>query len=248
MLDRTHFRLLSTTCCLFLCFSASAFANEKIEQAMHNYQKRVAAEKAKLLAVIEKEQKISVRKKDVRQQKWIADFKQNWMNRELIVSGRGAIESFSNSEAFGAKDFQLAKFQRQNNRLFSNDGIATVRIDKRHNSAYFKAIVESKNNFAFLLNQSTANLEKDLAIIIGGWNNKKSEIHFNGQSIATKPVGMPPRWLCEISYENQIVRVFANGVELMNAKTPRPIQFDLASISVSHDAATIVHSPILKVK
>lgn len=248
MYQKTQLKVVFALLCP-LMVSSSLEANDKIEQAIRIYEARMEAERAKVLAVFEKEKRIANRQNDIAQQRWIANVKRDWMNDELILCERGGLKYFTGvSKVFTVNDFRLSKFKRENERLFSNEGKATIPMNKPAQAAYFKAMVESNNNFVIQFNQVGSSQEKDLAIIVGGWNNKKSEIHFDGQAIASKPVGMPPRWLCEVFYENQAVCVYANGIELMKARTPRPLAINLASISVSYDSNTTIHSPVLKVK
>lgn len=230
-------------------FVSSTTANDKIEQALRNYEAKMEVERAKVIAAFEKEKRIAARNRDAAQTRWLSNTQKAWMDNQLIISERGGVQYFTGAqEEFSVSDFQLTNFKRSNGRLLANDGKATVRMNKPARALYFKAMVESKNNFSIQLNQSGVVMEKDLAIIVGGWNNKKSEIHFDGETLASKPVGMPPRWLCEVYYENQNICVYANGLELMKAKVPRAIQINLASISVSHNSATTVHLPTFKVK
>lgn len=249
MLQKQYLKVVFVLLCPLVASPANLNANDKIEQAIRIYEERMESERAKVLAVFEKENRLADRKNDVKQKRWIAAVKRDWINDELILSERGGIRFFSGAtESFGIKDFRLSKFTINKDRLFSNDGKATILMNKPARSVYFKAMIESKNNFAIQFSQGNSVLEKDVAIIVGGWNNRKSEIHFDGEAIASKPVGMPPRWLCEVFYENQNVCVYANGIELMKARAPRPVAINMASISVSHDAETTVHSPVLKVK
>ena len=251
-----HFLVrVSVSLFLFGCTSTflpptHSFANDKIKQALQNYEARMEEERAKVIAVFERESKIAYRQRNDRQQKWLGNVKQAWMNNELVISERGGLRFFNGAEeTFGVKDFGLTgDFKLVNQSLTGNNGNATIRLAKPAQASYFRGMVESKNNFAIQLNHSQVSAEKDIAIIVGGWNNTRSEIHLDGKVLATKPVGMPRRWLCEVYCQNQAVSIFANGKELLSAKLPRPMTLNLASIAVSYDSKTTVHSPVFKAK
>jgi len=235
--------------CLSL-FTQPCFANDKIKQALKNYEARMEAERAKVIAVFERESRIAERQRDFRQQQWLGSAKRAWMNNELVITERGGLRFFNGAEeSFAAKDFGLSgDFKLEDQKLVGSNGSATIRLAKPAVATYFRGIVESKNNFAIQLNHSKVVTEKDIAIIVGGWNNKRSEIHLDGQVIASKPVGMPRRWLCEVYCQNQSVSIFANGSELMSGKLTRPVTMNLATIAGSYDSKTTIHSPVFKAK
>jgi len=245
-------RLLFGLITILVCFSnpGETKANDKIKKAIKNYEARMEAERAKVIAVFERESRIAARSQDKRLESWLVDARTSWMNQELMVSERGGLRFFTGTqETFDIKDFKLSgDFQLNQKTLRGDTGNASIRMNKPAKALYFRGLVESKNNFAIHLNQARLAEDKDIAIVVGGWGNARSEIQFDGETIATKPVGMPPRWLCEVYYQQQGVTVYANGVTLMSARIPRPLSVSQASLAVAYDSETAIHQPVFKVK
>ena len=245
-------RMLFGLMAIVICFSSpgETQANDKIKQAIKNYEARMEAERAKVIAVFERESKIAARSQDKRLESWLANARSSWMNNELMVSERGGLRFFTGAqETFDVTDFKLSgDFQRNQKMLSGDTGNASIRMSKPAQALYFRGLVESKNNFAIHLNQAQMAENKDIAIIVGGWGNARSEIQFDGETIATKPIGMPPRWLCEVYYQQQGVTVYANGSVLLSARIPRPLSVSQASLAVSYDSKTAIYQPVLKVK
>ena len=245
-------RMLFGLTAIAICFSSpgETRANDKIKQAIKNYEARMEAERAKVIAVFERESKIAARSQDKRLESWLANARSSWMNNELMVSERGGLRFFTGAqETFDVTDFKLSgDFQRNQKALRGDTGNASIRMSKPAQALYFRGLVESKNNFAIHLNQAQMSEDKDIAIIVGGWGNARSEIQFDGETLATKPVGMPPRWLCEVYYQKQGVTVYANGSVLLSARIPRPVPVGQASLAVSYDSKTAIYQPVLKVK
>ena len=231
-------------------FGRQASANDKIKQAIRKYEQRIEEERAKVIATFERESRLAERRNNSAGSDWIEAAKLAWMNKEMVVSERGGLRFFTGaSETFKTDDFNLSgDFKKNENALFAHNGNATARLGKPARAVYFRGIVESKNNFVVQLNSSGLDQAQDLAIIVGGWNNTRSEMRLDNRTVATKPVGMPRRWLCEVCYDKQVVTIFANGVCLMTAQLDRPLEINVVNVSVSYDSATTLHSPVLKVK
>ena len=233
----------------FLCNSES-FANDKIKLALKRYEQRVEEERAKVIAAFEKESKIAAKRNDEEHAQWLAQCKSAWMNNELVISERGGLKFFNGAEeVFSHGDFNLSGgFTKSEDTLRAENGNATVRLVKPAKAVYFRGVVESKNNFMVQLCNASLDQSKDISIIVGGWNNTRSEIRMDNRTVAEKPVGMPRRWLCEVYCQDQVVTVLANGAELMTAKLNRPLDINIVNVSVSYDSQTSLHSPVVKVK
>jgi len=231
-------------------FTSETQANDKIKQALKRYEQRVEEERAKVIAAFEKESKIAEKQRNAEHARWLEQTKQAWMNEELMITERGGLRFFNGAvEAFAAADFGLSGgFTRSQNTLRAENGNATIRLAKPAGAVYFRGIVESKNNFMVQLCNASLDQSKDLSIIVGGWNNTRSEIRMDNRTVAQNPVGMPRRWLCEVYYQEQVVTIFANGTELMTTKLNRPLDINIVNVSVSYDSQTSLHTPVVKVK
>ena len=232
------------------CIPTTACGNDRIKQAIIRFEKRMEEERAKVMVAFEKEMKVADRKQSDREQKWLREARTAWMNRELMITERGGVRFYSGAtETFEANDFKLdGDFLRTKHILKADNGTASISLSKPARSIYFRGIIESKNNFHVLLNHAGPDRTKDVCIVFGGWNNSRSEIQYNEETLARMPVGMPRRWLCEVYCEAGVIKVFANEKAVMTAKIHPDFVINSMSVLVDYDSQTQVVSPILQVK